>query len=831
MTLMRSPRALPTLIGSVVAVASVGLVIAGRSAALSPPPSLPAIVVCIALLLVGVNFHVRIRLGAELVELTWSEAAMILAFALAPASWVILFTAFAVSASLIFRRFAFVKTVYNVASCTCAAAAAALVLRSVDIARPFSGVELGVLPAAGVVAGVVTYLAVAAVVAVVQDVPLLATWRAAAGLQVLTLAGNLGVAVGVLFLLDRYGPLAATLVPVLALSLHQANEGRLRGRQERDAGQRHAAAVGRLTEDLDEPGVLRRAAADACDLADVHFVDIELPAHGEIPALLHRHASRGEAWTGEPVDAPPVPARVVAEIPVPTDDGRPNGRLRAWLIGAGPELRLGQSQENALRSLAEHAGAAVRNARLHAQQTYYATHDRLTGLPARPLLVENVEAPFRALIHRASSDTWEPVALLIVSVTGYEEITRTLGHDLAENLLVRTARRLEAAADSHEYVSHVDAANFGIFLPYALDPAHVRSRALKLLEALTSPFQLDTTDIARDLPTTQVTLDATCGAAFCLHPIGSGNELLRQANVALKQARAVNVRFDIYDPGVDELGGPAAVVLTSELHAALADHQLDLHYQPIIHLPSGAPVGMEALLRWHHPTKGLLYAGQFMTVLERSPDHGRFVAWQLELALRTRRDWGDRDLPISINLAARCLLDRRFPDQVADALDRHGVSGDQLMFEIDETAVLTQLGLVGDVLTQLRLLGVRVAIDSLGTGTSSMFGLLKVPATHVKVDGRLVRKMLIDPEAAAVVGLGLDLGRRADLQFVATGVNSEELLDALQQRGCDTAQGPVLVRPMLADEVPGYLATAPISPTIPIDAIVSLDSRRRTPTP
>ena len=131
------------------------------------------------------------------------------------------------------------------------------------------------------------------------------------------------------------------------------------------------------------------------------------------------------------------------------------------------------------------------------------------------------------------------------------------------------------------------------------------------------------------------------------------------------------------------------------------------------------------------------------------------------------------------------------------------------MFEIDETAVLSHLGLVGDVLTVLRLRGVQIAIDNLGTGSSSLFSLLRVPATHVKVDGHYVRDMLVDPEAMAVVCLGLDLSRRADLQFIATGVNSAELITALRQRGCDAAQGPYFIRPLIADEVLAYLATAP----------------------
>jgi diguanylate cyclase (GGDEF)-like protein len=512
---------------------------------------------------------------------------------------------------------------------------------------------------------------------------------------------------------------------------------------------------------------------------------------------------------------------MVADFSVPTGDGDPPGRLRAWLVGGGADLRLGEFEEEALRSLAEHTGAAVRNARIHARQTFHATHDRLTGLPARPLLVERIESAFR------TGGDFEPVALLMVDVTGYREIVRTLGHDVAEDLLARTARRLESAAEDDEFVAHIGADDFGVYLPEAKGPAHVRSRALMLLEAITEPIQLSTTDLV----TTQVTLSAAIGAAYSITPVGSGTELLRQASVALDQARGANITFDFYDPAQDELGGPTAVVMTSELHAALDDDQLDLHYQPIIHLPSGAPLAMEALLRWHHPTKGMLYAGEFVPVLERSPDHPTFVAWQLDRALRTRQAWGERNLPVSINVAARCLLDRRFPGQVEDALDRAGLPGNQLMFEMDETALLTQLGLVGDVLTQLRMLGVKIAIDSLGSGTGSLFSLLRVPATHLKIDGHFVRTILADPEAMAVVCLGLDLGRRAELEVVATGVNHQDVVAALRQRGCDIAQGPYLMRPLLADELGAYLADAPEVPAVPDNAVVALDSRRRTPTP
>ncbi|HEX8112238.1 MAG TPA: GGDEF domain-containing phosphodiesterase, partial [Kofleriaceae bacterium] len=761
-----------------------------------------------------------VRLGAQRAELSWSEAALVLTLAMVSGAWAVLITPIAVAANYAQRRIAPMKTLYNIAINTVAATAAAGVLAIVKVSQPYDGSELLTLAAAGAVAGLVTHLAVAAVVAAAQDLPLLATWRASAGLQLLTLAGNLALASAVLFL-ARYAIWMVAVLPLVVLCLHQAYEGRLRGGQEREAGRRHAAAVGRLTEDLDEPGVLRRATEDACALADVDVVEIELPAHDRAPALLHRHFRREPPWVGDPAEAPTLPARMVADMLVPTNDGADPGRLRAWLVGGASDLHLGRFEEDALQSLAAHAGAAVRNARIHARQTFLATHDRLTELPTRQVLIDHVEKRFRT-----GADA-SPTALIVLDLIGYRDILRALGHDVAEDLLAQTASRLWQAADSGEYVAHVGMDDFGVYLPTANDPAHVRGRALAFLSAITRPIELGTSDPE----TTHVTLNATAGAAYSIIPIGSGAELLRQASVALNQARAENINFEFYNPAMDELGGPAAVVLNSELSAAIKNDQLDLHYQPIIDLPSGAPLAMEAMLRWSHPTKGLLRVGEFASVLERSPDHPRFVAWQLDRALNARRGWGDRQLPVSVNLASRCLLDHRFPEQVFAALDRANLPPHQLMFEIDETAVLSHLGLVGDVLTVLRLRGVQIAIDNLGTGSSSLFSLLRVPATHVKVDGHYVRDMLVDPEAMAVVCLGLDLSRRADLQFIATGVNSPELITALRQRGCDAAQGPYFTRPLIADEVLAYLATAPEISDVPDGSVVALDTRRHTPVP
>lgn len=816
MRLSRSSPGLHIVVGSAVAVAAACLVVAGAAAAQAPLPSLPVLAGCLALLFVGVRLHLPLRLGAQRVELSWSEVGLLLAFGLAPAQWVVLLTPIAVGASLVQRRFLPLKIAYNVASYTAAAGSAAAVLALAGLSRPFAGVELLVVILAGSVAGLLSYLAVAVVVAVAQDVPLLATWRASAGLQAITLAGNLVVAAGVLAL-ARYGPLAVAFAAAAVLGLHQRYEGRLRSHQERESGHRHAAAVGRLTEDLDEPRVLQRAAKDACDLADADVVDVELPTHNGFAAVLHRHSRRGDVWVGHPAAAPDLPARVVADLPVPTADGALPGRLRVWLASGAPDLRPGQSKEAALRSLAEHTGAAVRNARIHAQQTYYATHDRLTGLPARQLLIEQIEQPLRA----GKLSSHEPVALVVVDLLGFRKLSRVFGPDVADDILSLTAERLRAAADPGEYVAHVHADDFGIYFPAAGDPAQVRRRAMQFVAAAATPMPLGTSEIM---------LEAAAGAVFSGTPVGSGSELLRQAAIALDSAIHAGLSVEFYDPAKDDVGSPAAVVMRSELPAALDEDQLVLLYQPIIHLPSGSPVAMEALARWKHPTKGLLSAAEFITVLENSPDHDRFVDWQLDTALSTRARWAaDRDLPVSINLATRCLVDRQFPRRVAAALTRAGVPGHQLMAEFDEDDILTgSMGSVAGVLTELQLLGVRVAIDGFGAGDARFFGLLRVPADYLKVDGYYVRQMFVDPEAMATVCVGLDLGRRVDLQVVAAGVSSAEHVARLSQLGCNVAQGPYLAPPLHPDAIASYLQTAPAS-RVPKDVVVPLDSRRRIP--
>ena len=763
------------------------------------------------LMLAGLRLHLKIRLGAQRVELTWSEAALILALVLVPGPWVVLLTPLAVGLNFAQRRITLVKTIYNVAIFTVAAAAAVMILKFAGASRPYIGMDLLAVVGAGAVAGLVTYLAVAAVVAVVQDVGLFATWRASGSLQVLTLAGNLGLAVAVI-LLARLDPRLIVALPPVAFLLHQGYVGRFKGHQERQAGQRKSVAISRLTADLDEPGVVRRTAEEAAMLMQADAADVEVFGTDGSPSSVYRYCRRDDVWIGAPEAVPALAAQLAARVPIVGEGRTPVGELRVWLAAGTADLRISSADMEALGILAATAAAALANARIHAEQTRLARTDRTTGLPTRQVLLARIERASQ----RPAGAVLPSVALILIDITGFRGVVRALGHDTAEDLLARTARQL-CDFGPPENVAFVGGDDFAVFLDDAADPASVRRLALSLVDAVAEPLALTVGT---------VTLDAVAGIAYSPVPVTSGVELLRQATVALEQARMRDLRADFYDPAEDTLGGPAAVVMASELHEALGMGELDLHYQPIVNLMSMTPLAVEALVRWNHPSKGLLLAREFMPVLEKSRDHAAFVAWQLDRAVRLRALWGDRIIPISVNLAARCFLDTAFPQQVAVALARWDVRPDQLMLELTDTPTLTGSATAATVLTELRDLGVRIAIDSFGTGYSSLTGLLEVPATDLKIGSEFVRLMLADGRAAGVVRMAVELGRQSDLRVIALGVPDDDHVRALQRVGCDAAQGNHLARPMLASELVKYLATAPPAVAEEEAGIIQLDSKR-----
>nr|WP_018351623.1 EAL domain-containing protein [Longispora albida] len=273
----------------------------------------------------------------------------------------------------------------------------------------------------------------------------------------------------------------------------------------------------------------------------------------------------------------------------------------------------------------------------------------------------------------------------------------------------------------------------------------------------------------------------------------------------------IDVLHHTGDPGHGKgLSGPERVTMLAELRQALlVEDQLVLALQPAVELATGAPIGAEALVRWQHPSRGLLAPDAFIEVVEHSDLVGPFSRYILDLALRITSEWAASGLivPVAVNLSARNLLEPDLPGVVAESLRRHGVPAGMLVLEITETVMLDESPIIDQVLAGLRELGVRIAVDDFGTGYSSLTLLTRFQVDEVKVDRAFVSKMGVSPEAAAIVKTTVDLGRALGLRVVAEGVETAEQRQALIGMGCTAAQGYHFSPPLFPDKAGVALAT------------------------
>jgi EAL domain-containing protein (putative c-di-GMP-specific phosphodiesterase class I) len=321
--------------------------------------------------------------------------------------------------------------------------------------------------------------------------------------------------------------------------------------------------------------------------------------------------------------------------------------------------------------------------------------------------------------------------------------------------------------------------------------------AARLHHALERPFELR--GVAVDL-------EASVGVA--LSPV-HGNDvstLLRRADVAMYEAKRSRARIETYDFDRDPYS-PERLSLLAELRRALDEDELVLHYQPKISLSSGDVIGVEALVRWEHPTRGLLPPGEFVPLAERTGMVADLTRWVLDTAVGQCAAWRaiGVDLPVAVNLAAGNIVDSGLPEYAAATLERHGVPGNRLECEISEHTVMSDPHRAGDVLASLRELGIRLSLDDFGKGQSSLSYLKRLPLDEVKIDRSFVMGMADDDDDAAIVRSTIDLARHLGLEVVAEGVETEEIVDGLRDLRCDIAQGFHFSRPLPGESLRAWL--------------------------
>jgi diguanylate cyclase len=430
-----------------------------------------------------------------------------------------------------------------------------------------------------------------------------------------------------------------------------------------------------------------------------------------------------------------------------------------------------------------------------------AVTDDLTGVGNRRALVEHGAQR----LGEAAAD--ERVALMLIDLDDFKEVNDALGHHAGDELLREMARRLSARADADDLLVRLGGDEFALVVTLA-PGQEARPSAERLLERLAQPLVIDGT---------RVRVNASAGIAESDPSADTISELLRRADVAMYAAKKnASSRVQLFDPQLD-VANHARIEMLHDLDAAIANHEFVLHYQPKIAVETGATVGAEALVRWQHPTRGLLYPDAFLTLVEQSGLMGAMTRMVVEAAIGQLAAWRASGLQISVavNLSASDLLDEQLAEWIVTLLAVHDVPIGALQVEITESVLMTDPDRAGTMLEKLRDNGLRIAVDDYGTGYCALAYLRDLPIDELKIDRTFIAPVTADPRSAAIVRSTIELAHALDLDVVAEGVEDQSALDLLADSGCDFAQGYHFSRPLPADEFAAWAhgrSAAAVSP-------------------
>ena len=427
---------------------------------------------------------------------------------------------------------------------------------------------------------------------------------------------------------------------------------------------------------------------------------------------------------------------------------------------------------------------------------HIAFHDPLTDLPNRNLLFDRLLDAIRR-----DDGKGHPMALLLMDLDRFKEVNNTLGHDCGDRLLQEVGRRLKAALFERDMVARLGGDEFAVWLPKIADSKHIEWVIQKILESLTPPFMLE------NIP---IVVEASIGVALYPDHGSDAETLFRRADVAMYQAKKSGIGHAVYSRDQDQYN-PVRLALMGELRHAIEHDEMLLYYQPTIRLKDRMVTGVEALVRWKHPNRGMIPPDQFIGPAEQTGLIYPLTHWVLQTAMRQCGVWwrAGVKMPVSINLSARNLSDAKLPGQVADLLRATGVSPDWMTFEITESAIMADPAHALEILTTIHETGVRLSIDDFGTGYSSLSYLRKLPVDRLKVDKSFVIHMTENEGDAKIVRSTIDLAHNLGLEVVAEGVETQEVLDRLTEMGCDAAQGYYMSKPLPANELTHWLKHSP----------------------
>ncbi len=465
---------------------------------------------------------------------------------------------------------------------------------------------------------------------------------------------------------------------------------------------------------------------------------------------------------------------------------RPDGELR-WVSARATSVVDGDGRPAGRVGTLEDITERVETERRLAHQ---ATHDPLTGLPNRALLLDRLGmALARARRHHRRT------AVLFADLDHFKVVNDSLGHSLGDRLLVEVAERLTEALRPQDTVARFGGDEFVVLCEDLHDQHDAAAIAERIIDAISGPF---------GFAETEVYIGASIGIAFPDDVDVEPETFIRDADAAMYQAKERGRgRWVVFDNAM-RANAVDRLDIENALRRSIERRELRVHYQPVVSIATGHIVGVEALLRWEHPERGLLLPGEFIGIAEETGLIVPIGAWVLEQACRQVHRWEaslpDRPkLSVAVNLSGRQLSHPGLVDDVAAVIGATGVDPGQVELEITESVLMDDVEMSADTLGRLKQLGVRLSVDDFGTGYSSLSYLRRFPVDLLKVDRSFVDGLGSDPSDSAIVEAIITLAHTLGLEAVAEGVETEAQLAELRLRSCDLAQGYLLARPAAGD--------------------------------
>ena len=798
----------------------------------------------LALLLLGLMavsqaFALTFQVRRHTVGVTLGEIPLLLALFYLSPILVIVVRALACLALQVFQRNSLVKTAYNIASVSVAAAVAASIVARFpsDTVTPRTWLVLAVAVASS---SVISLAAVLGVICLVQGIPPVRN-LAQASVSVLVVTGA-NIMLGLIVLQVLQGEpwsivLLAGLVALLVIVYRSYATFTLQHRSltelyELTQAMADAARNGTL------PDVLLGRTRE---LLQAEWATLWLPPTGRFPRTL----------LSARVDAPglldqsPTPAvlreRAVADGtalivgPKVGDSG-----LRVLLRGAGVKdaivvpLRsgsavigslevagrlgeyatFGREDVRLLQTLAAHAAVAVENSRLVDRLLFDAYHDALTRLPNRRRVLAQLEEAVRVRAHD------EVVAVLAFDISGLRNVNDAFGHDAGDQVVREVADRLRGLAPAAALVGRSGSDEFLITVRLP-DVSAAVALAETLRDAVQQPLSVGEISLQ---------VDVAVGVAVYPDHAADPESLVRRAGLAAQTAKNLTTPIRVYHPS-QQARSSHRLELAADLRRALDDGQVSVTFQPKVSLPDRRVVGVECLARWEHPAHGEVAPDEFVAIAEHTGQLGRLTELVVREGLRRARGWleAGRELPVAVNVSPRTVVDPTFPSRLAGLLEEYGVPPRLVTLEIREQGLLGETERSLANVRRLADLGVRLAVDDFGTGHASLTHLRRMPLHEVKIDRSIIAGMATDEGDLATVRAVVLLAKHLGLVSVAEGVENERTVSLLEELGCGVGQGFLFSRALPYERFEAWLATqtlpAPVTVLGPRAEVTVLEPR------